>query len=167
MLTGPHRLKGADHSTRDICGKLYENQPTGRAPLEVFSIVLLIISSRICPWKRRFEQRSEEERDTDQRRNSKTPNSRLMERVVSLLLSLSRDGWQRVTRIAHKEIGVLVPKRRSQCRRRRRTSRRHRPFPLAWRPPPPPAASTSEGGRRRRTGRWHPVDCADGGQSLL
>ena len=91
--------------------------------MEVFSVVLLIISSRICPWKRRFEQRSEEERDADQRRNDKTPNSRLMETVASLLLSLSRDGGRRTTRIAHKEMGVLVPKQRSWLRRRRRTSR--------------------------------------------
>ena len=103
-------------------GKLYDRQPTGRAPLEIFSVVL-IISSRICPWKRRFEQRSEEERDADQRRNDKTPNSRLMETVASLLSSLSRDGGRRTTRIAHKEMGVLVPKQRSWLRRRRRTSR--------------------------------------------
>ena len=39
-------------------GKLYDRELTGRAPLEVFSIVLLIISSRSRLWKRRFEQRS-------------------------------------------------------------------------------------------------------------
>ena len=73
-------------------GKPYDRQPTGRAPLEVFSVVLLIISSRSRLWKRRFEQRSEEERDADQRRKDKTPNSRLMETVALLLSSLSRDG---------------------------------------------------------------------------
>ena len=57
-------------------GKLYDRQPTGRAPLEVFSVVLLVISSsRSRPWRRKFEQRSEEERNADQRRKDKTTNS--------------------------------------------------------------------------------------------
>ena len=142
-------------------GKLYDRQPTGRAPLEIFSVVL-IISSRICPWKRRFEQRSEEERDADQRRKDKTRNSLVGDGRVVALEPLQ--GWRkRVTRIAHNERNVLVPKRSSR-RRRRHTSHRHRPFPPAWRPPPSPhPMSMSGGSRRRRTGRWHPVDCAERG----
>ena len=145
-------------------GKPYDRQPTGRAPLKVFSVVLLIISSRSCLWKRRFEQRSEEERDEDQRRKYKTPNSRTFDgggRVVALE---PLQGWRkRVTRIAHNERNVLVPKQSSR-RRCRHTSHRHRPFLPAWRPPPSPhPMSMSGGSRRRRTGRWHPVKCAEGG----
>ena len=149
-------------------GKLYDRQPTGRAPLEIFSVVL-IISSRICPWKRRFEQRSEEERDADQRRNDKTPNSRLMETVALLLSSLSRDGGRRTTRIAQKEMGVLVPKQRSRLRRRRRTSRLAPSFSASMvssSSSSSPSGSVHEWRRPSScTGRWHPVDCTEGEQS--